>query len=139
ILHISTAKELALFDNTIPLKEKRITAEACVHHLWFSDEDYKSKGNFIKWNPAIKTLYDRDNILEAVNDGRIDVIATDHAPHSLEEKKQPYLHAPSGGPLVQHCLPALLDLYRQQKISLETIARTTSHNVADLFRIKQRG
>ncbi len=139
ILHISTARELSLFTNQIPLSQKRITAEACVHHLWFSDEDYANKGNFIKWNPAVKTVYDRDNILAAVLDDRIDVIATDHAPHTIEEKQQPYLKAPSGGPLVQHHLLALLDLYHQQKISLEQIVKKTSHNVADLFSIDRRG
>jgi dihydroorotase len=139
VLHISSAKELSLFENKTPLKQKRITAEACIHHLWFSDEDYKSKGNFIKWNPAVKTAYDRDKILEAVVDGRIDVIATDHAPHTIEEKSQPYLKAPSGGPLVQHSLVALLDLHREGKISLEMIARKTAHNVADIFSIEKRG
>src|ERR1035437_2786496 len=106
ILHISSAKELALFENKTPLKKKRITTEACIHHLWFSDDDYKTKGNFIKWNPAVKTAYDRDKVFEAVLDGRIDVIATDHAPHTIEEKSQSYLKAPSGGPLVQHSLVA---------------------------------
>ena len=139
ILHISTAKELSLFDNRLPLKEKRITAEACVHHLWFSDEDYAAKGNIIKWNPAVKTAYDRDNIFEAVLDGRIDVIATDHAPHTIEEKQQSYLKAPSGGPLIQHSLQAMLDFYHDKKISLELIARKMSHNVADLFAIDKRG
>lgn len=139
ILHISTAKELSLFTNKIPLKEKRITAEACIHHLWFSDEDYKTKGNFIKWNPAIKTMYDRDRIFEAVLNNTIDVIATDHAPHSIEEKNQTYLKAPSGGPLVQHSILAMLDFYHQKKISLEKIVQKMSHNVADLFRIKERG
>ena len=139
ILHISTAKELALFTNKIPLKEKKITAEACIHHLWFSDEDYKTKGNFIKWNPAVKTLYDRDNILQAVIDGRIDVIATDHAPHTIEEKSQSYLKAPSGGPLVQHAIQAMWDLHFQGKISAEMIVQKMSHNVADLFQIKNRG
>lgn len=139
ILHISTAKELSLFTNKIPLKEKRITSEACIHHLWFSDEDYKIKGNFIKWNPAVKTLYDRDNILQAVIDGRIDVIATDHAPHTIEEKSQPYLKAPSGGPLVQHAIQAMWDLHFQGKITAEMIVQKMSHNVADLFQIKERG
>lgn len=139
ILHISTAKELSLFTNTIPLKQKRITAEACIHHLWFSDEDYATKGNFIKWNPSVKTAYDRDMIFEALLDGRIDVIATDHAPHTLEEKNLPYLKAPSGGPLVQHSILAMLDFYHQKKISLETIVQKMSHNVADLFRINERG
>lgn len=139
ILHISTAKELSLFTNKLPLKEKHITAEACIHHLWFSDEDYKTKGNFIKWNPAIKTAYDREKIFEAVLDGTIDVIATDHAPHTIEEKSQPYLKAPSGGPLVQHSVVAMLDFYHAKKITLAAIAQKMSHNVADLFRIKDRG
>jgi len=139
ILHISSAKELSLFSNKIPLKDKLITAEACIHHLWFSDEDYKTKGNFIKWNPAIKTAYDRDKIFEAVLNDTIDVIATDHAPHTLEEKNQAYLKAPSGGPLVQHSIIAMLDFYHQQKISLEKIVQKMSHNVADLFRIENRG
>jgi dihydroorotase len=123
ILHISTEKETHLFDNTIPLKDKRITAEACVHHLWFSDADYATKGNLIKWNPAVKTAHDRDGILKAVLDGHIDVIATDHAPHTIEEKAQSYMKAPSGGPLVQHALPAMLELHQQGKITLEQIAR----------------
>src|ERR1700733_13489270 len=113
ILHISTEKETYLFDNTIPLTDKRITAEACIHHLWFSDKDYETKGNFIKWNPAVKTAADRDGILKAVLDWRIDVIATDHAPHTIEEKSQPYLQAPSGGPLVQRAVPEMLELYHQ--------------------------
>jgi len=139
ILHISTAKELSLFTNEIPLKEKKITAEACIHHLWFSDEDYERLGHKIKWNPAIKTRYDRDEILRAVNSDIIDVIATDHAPHTLEEKNKPLLEAPSGGPLVQHALLALLDMYQQNKISLETLVRKTSHSVADMFAIENRG
>ena len=139
ILHISTAKELELFTNKIPLKEKRITAEACIHHLWFSDEDYKSKGNYIKWNPAVKTAYDREAILNAVVNDTIDVIATDHAPHTREEKEQTYFKAPSGGPLVQHSLIAMLDLYHRGKISLEKITRKMSHNVADMFYIQERG
>lgn len=139
ILHISTAKELSLFTNKIPLKEKRITAEACIHHLWFCDEDYKTKGNFIKWNPAIKTVYDRDKIFEAVLNDTIDVIATDHAPHTIEEKNLPYLKAPSGGPLVQHGILAMLDLYHDKKITLVKIVQKMSHNVADLFRVEKRG
>jgi dihydroorotase len=139
ILHISTAKELDLFTNKIPLKQKRITAEACIHHLWFNDDDYKKKGNFIKWNPSVKTEYDRAHIFEAVLDGRIDVIATDHAPHTLEEKQLPYLQAPSGGPLVQHSILAMLEFYKQKKISLEKIVRMMSHNVADIFKIEKRG
>lgn len=139
VLHISSAKELSLFTNKIPLKEKRITAEACIHHLWFSDEDYKTKGNFIKWNPSIKTLYDRDKIFEAVLNNTIDVIATDHAPHTIEEKNQTYVKAPSGGPLVQHSLLAMLDFYHKKKISLEHIVQKMSHDVADLFRVDNRG
>lgn len=139
ILHISTAIETSLFTNKIPLKEKKITSEACIHHLWFYDEDYKTKGNFIKWNPAVKTLHDREKIWEAVLDGRIDVIATDHAPHTLEEKSKPYFQAPSGGPLIQHSLVAMLDFYHQGKISLEMIAQKMCHNVADLFQIDRRG
>src|SRR5476651_2198386 len=139
ILHISTEKETHLFDAKTPLKDKRITAEACIHHLWFSDKDYEEKGNLIKWNPAIKTGHDRDGILRAVLDGHIDVIATDHAPHTLEEKAQPYLQAPSGGPLVQHALPALLELYHRGKISLEQIAEKMAHNVAICFQVEKRG
>jgi dihydroorotase len=139
ILHISTEKETHLFGNSIPLKDKRITAEACIHHLWFSDKDYETKGNFIKWNPAVKTEADRNGILKAVLDGRIDVIATDHAPHTIEEKLQPYLQAPSGGPLVQHALPAMLELYHHGKISLEQIAEKMAHNVAACFQIDKRG
>lgn len=139
ILHISTAKEIALFRNDIPLEEKRITAEACIHHLWFSDADYKTKGNFIKWNPAVKTANDRDAILKAVLDGHIDVIATDHAPHTFEEKSQPYLQAPSGGPLVQHALQALLDMVNEGKMTLEQLVQKSAHNTARLFQIEQRG
>lgn len=139
ILHISTEKETYLFDNSIPLKDKRITAEACIHHLWFTDKDYETKGNLIKWNPAVKTRRDRDGILKAVLNGRIDVIATDHAPHTLEEKSRPYLQAPSGGPLVQHALPAMLELFHQGRISLEQIAEKMAHNVAVCFQVEKRG
>jgi len=139
ILHISTAKELELFDNKTPLKEKRITAEACIHHLWFSDEDYKIKGNFIKWNPAIKKASDRAAILKGVIENKIDVIATDHAPHTVEEKEQSYLKAPSGGPLIQHSLVAMLELHHQGKITLEKIVEKMAHAVADCFQIKKRG
>jgi len=139
ILHISTAKELELFDNTIPLKEKRITSEACIHHLWFSEEDYDKKGNLIKWNPAVKTAHDREEIFKAVLDGRIDVIATDHAPHTLEEKSLPYTKAPSGGPLNQHSLVAMLDFYHKGKISLEMIVQKMCHNPSILFEIEERG
>lgn len=139
ILHISTAKELDLFRKDIPLKEKQITAEACTHHLWFTNEDYATKGNYIKWNPAVKTAADRDAIRAAVNDDRIDVLATDHAPHTIEEKEQSYLKAPSGGPLVQHALVALLELHHQGVFTLEKIVRKSSHNVADMFAIDKRG
>lgn len=139
ILHISTAEELNLFRNDIPLSQKHITSEACIHHMWFTAEDYATKGNFIKWNPAVKLQSDRDAILQAVVDGRIDVIATDHAPHTLDEKKQPYLKAPSGGPLVQHSLNAMIELHKQGKISLEMIAQKMCHNVAELFEIDRRG
>ncbi|HYK77587.1 MAG TPA: amidohydrolase family protein, partial [Daejeonella sp.] len=139
ILHISTGIETSLFDATIPLAEKKITAEACIHHLWFSDADYVSKGNLIKWNPAVKTAADREAILKAVLDNHIDVIATDHAPHTLEEKSLPYLQAPSGGPLVQHALPAMLDLYKAGKISLEKIVERMAHNPAICFQIDKRG
>ena len=139
ILHISTGKETNLFTNEIPLEEKRITSEACIHHLWFSDQDYDEKGAFIKWNPAVKTANDRDQIWKALLDDRIDVIATDHAPHTLEEKQNPYTKAPSGGPLIQHTLVAMLDFYHQGKISLERIAEKMSHAVARCFEIEERG
>ncbi len=139
ILHISTAKELELFDNTIPLEQKMITAEACIHHMWFSDEDYKSKGNFIKWNPAVKTANDRDAIFQGVLDNKIDVIATDHAPHTIEEKGQSYFKAPSGGPLVQHALQAMLEKVKQGKITIERVVEKMAHAPAILFKIQNRG
>lgn len=139
ILHISTAKELDLFSNNIALKDKNITAEACIHHLWFSEEDYAEKGNFIKWNPAVKTAADRDAIFQAVLDGRIDVIATDHAPHTFEEKSRPYAEAPSGGPLVQHALQALLDFHHEGKLTLEDLVQKTAHNTAICFQVEKRG
>ncbi|MEN9998075.1 MAG: hypothetical protein RI922_1065 [Bacteroidota bacterium] len=139
ILHISTAKELELFDNTIPLEQKMITAEACIHHMWFSDEDYKSKGNFIKWNPAVKTANDRDAIFQGVIDNKIDVIATDHAPHTIEEKNQTYFKAPSGGPLVQHALQAMLEKVKQGKITIERVVEKMAHAPAILFKIQNRG
>lgn len=138
ILHISTAKETELFEPG-PVETKKITAEACIHHLWFSDQDYAQKGNYIKWNPAVKSAADRDAIWKAVIDSRIDVIATDHAPHTIEEKAQPYLKAPAGGPLVQHSMPAMFDFYEQGKISRERIAEKLCHNPAKLFRIVDRG
>ncbi|MBR9832037.1 dihydroorotase [bacterium] len=139
ILHISTAKETELFRNDIPLSEKRITAEACVHHLWFSDEDYERYGSNIKWNPAVKTAKDRDAIWKAVNDNRIDIIATDHAPHTKEEKANSYFKAPSGGPLVQHALVALLEQYKNGRITLEHLVYKTSHAPAECFQIEKRG
>ena len=138
ILHISTKEELELFKN-IPLKEKNKTCEACLHHIWFSDSDYESLGSLIKWNPAIKTSDDRASIIDAINNDIIDVIATDHAPHTFEEKSNSYINAPSGGPLIQYSLPLLLEMNKKNKFSLEKIVQKTSHNVADLFQIKDRG
>ncbi len=139
ILHISTAVELELFDNSITLNEKKITAEACIPHMWFCDKDYDKKGTLIKWNPAVKTVDDRESIVQAVLNGIIDVVATDHAPHTLEEKQSGYFKAPSGGPLIQHGLMAMLELYHKGKFSLEQITEKMSHNPAILFRIKDRG
>jgi dihydroorotase len=139
VLHISTEKELSLFDNSIPLNKKRITAEACIHHLWFSEEDYSDKGSLIKWNPAVKKTSDRDAVFDAVLDGRIDVIATDHAPHTLDEKSGLYTNAPSGGPLVQHALLALLQKMEQGKITFPQIVEKMAHNPSILFRIEDRG
>ena len=139
ILHISTAKETELFRNDIPISEKRITAEACIHHLWFTDEDYDSKGTHIKWNPAVKSRVDRDAVLQAVLDDRIDIIATDHAPHTLEEKSNKYFSAPSGGPLVQHAMVGVLELVRQGKISITKAVEKMSHSPAVLFEIPNRG
>lgn len=139
IFHVSTAKETTLFRNDIPLKEKRITAEVCTHHLWFCNEDYSEKGSFIKWNPAVKTAQDREALWEALNDDRIDVLATDHAPHTLEEKNNVYTSAPSGGPLVQHSLVALLEKQKEGKISLTRLIEKMCHNPAILFNIEKRG
>ena len=139
VFHLSTAKETALFTNKIPLKDKKITAEVCIHHLWFSEEDYKEKGSLIKWNPAVKKASDRDGLLKALLDGRIDVLATDHAPHTIDEKNNVYTKAPSGGPLVQHAFVALLELYHKNKISLEQIAEKMAHNPAILFDVEKRG
>jgi dihydroorotase len=139
VLHISTAKELELFNNHIPLKDKKITAEACIHHLWFNDTHYAQKGNFIRWNPAIKTESDRIALFQAVLNNTIDVIATDHAPHTLQEKSQSYLNTPSGGPLVQHSIQAMMEFYFNGLISLEKIVEKMAHAVADLFQIEKRG
>ena len=137
--HISTAKEANLFDNTIPLRQKRITAEACVHHLWFTDKDYPRLGAKIKWNPAIKSENDKQGLIDALNNNKLDIIATDHAPHTMEEKNGNYFQSMSGGPLVQHALVALIEIYHQRKISLEKIVEKTSHHVAEIYRMKERG
>ncbi|MBD44837.1 MAG: dihydroorotase [Flavobacteriaceae bacterium] len=139
VFHLSTEKETHLFSNKQPLAEKKITAEVCVHHLWFTEEDYKAKGTKIKWNPAVKSQKDKDGLWKALLDDRLDVIATDHAPHTLEEKNNGYNKAPSGGPLVQHALVALLEMYHKGKISLEKIVEKACHNPAILFQIKDRG
>jgi dihydroorotase len=139
VFHLSTVKETELFDSSIPLEEKKITAEVCVHHLWFSDKDYADKKTLIKWNPAVKTQADQDGLWAALNDDRIDVLATDHAPHTWDEKQNPYTKAPSGGPLVQHALLALLTASKNQKISLERLVQKACHNPAILFDIKERG
>jgi len=139
ILHISTAKEVALFRNDIPIEQKRITAEACIHHLWFTDEQYNTRGSLIKWNPAVKSAADREEIRKGILDGRIDVIATDHAPHTMEEKRGTYFNAPSGGPLVQHALVAVLEMVHQGIMALEEVPQLMSHNVARCFDIPNRG
>ena len=139
VFHLSTAQEMELFDNNIPLAEKKITAEVCVHHLWFNDSHYADKGALIKWNPAIKSKKHQEALWEALLDDRIDVIATDHAPHTLAEKRQVYTKSPSGAPMVQHALPALLEFYKKGKISLEKIVEKTAHNPAILFQIDKRG
>lgn len=139
VFHLSTEKETHLFSKKKALKDKKITAEVCVHHLWFTEEDYKTKGTKIKWNPAVKSQKDKDGLWKALLDGRIDVIATDHAPHTLEEKNNVYTKAPSGGPLVQHAIVALLEMYHKGKISMEKIVEKTAHNPAILFQIKDRG
>ena len=139
VFHLSTAKETALFSNKKPLKDKKITAEVCIHHLWFSDEDYDKKGSLIKWNPAVKTVKDREALWQALLDDRIDVIATDHAPHTKEEKSNIYTKAPSGGPLVQHAVVALMEAYHKGKISIEKLVEKIAHNPAILFQIENRG
>ena len=139
VFHISTAKELDLFTNKMPLEKKQITAEVCIHHLWFTDADYETKGSLIKWNPAVKTQEDKDALWKALLDDRIDVIATDHAPHTLEEKSNPYTTCPSGGPLVQHALVAMMEAYNKGKISMEKIVEKMCHNPAKIFKIENRG
>ena len=139
VFHISTAKELDLFTNKMPLEKKQITAEVCIHHLWFTDADYETKGSLIKWNPAVKTQEDKDALWKALLDDRIDVIATDHEPHTLEEKSNPYTTCPSGGPLVQHALVAMMEAYNKGKISMEKIVEKMCHNPAKIFKIENRG
>ena len=139
VFHISTAKETELFTNKIPLEDKRITSEVCVHHLWFDDSQYENKGSHIKWNPAVKTSADRDGLWKALLDGRLDVVATDHAPHTLEEKSNSYLNAPSGGPLVQHALTAMMERVHDGAWSIEQLVEKMCHNPAKLFKIEQRG
>ena len=139
VFHLSTAKEMELFTNKIPLEQKKITAEVCVHHLWFTDADYETKGSLIKWNPAVKTEKDRDALWEALLNDKIDVIATDHAPHTLEEKTNKYLSCPSGGPLVQHALVAMFEAHLKGKISIEKIVEKMCHNPAKIFQIEKRG
>ena len=139
VFHISTEKELILFKNNTPLENKLITSEACIHHLYFDENDYKKKGSLIKWNPSVKKVSDKKALLKAVINDKIDVIATDHAPHTIDEKSKPYLQAPSGGPLVQHALPAMLELYHQKKISLKKIIEKMCHNPAICFNVEKRG
>ena len=139
VLHLSTAKEMQLFRNDIPLSQKRITAEVCIHHLWFSDVDYERYGTRIKWNPAIKTAVDRERLFEALMDGTIDVVATDHAPHTLAEKQNTYFKAPSGGPLVQHSLAAMLEFFHDRRITIEQVVEKMCHHPAQIFGVKERG
>jgi len=139
LLHISTARELDLFSNKFPLREKRITAEVCVHHLWFSDQDYDAYGNRIKWNPAVKTEQDRLALIDGVNRDLLDVVATDHAPHLLSEKEGNCLKAASGGPLVQFSLPAMLELAKKGYFTVEQVVRKMCHAPAEVFKIRQRG
>ncbi len=139
VFHLSTAKELELFTNNIPLKDKKITSEVCIHHLSFSEEDYKTLGSKIKWNPAVKTSDDREKLWQALNNDKIDIIATDHAPHLIKEKENPYTTCPSGGPLVQHSLVFMLEAYQNGIISLEKIIQKMCHNPAILFDINKRG
>ena len=139
VFHLSTAKELELFDNSIELKDKKITAEVCIHHLYFNSKDYSKKGTLIKWNPAVKEKTDQDALLEALLNNKIDVIATDHAPHTINEKNKNYINAPSGGPLVQHALGAMLKFVKMGKISIENVVQKMSHNPSICFKIHKRG
>ena len=139
VFHLSTEKEISLFDNTLPLAQKRITAEVCIHHLWFDESKYAEKGTLIKWNPAVKKASDKNALFQALLDDKLDVIATDHAPHTLEEKSNTYFNAPSGGPLVQHALPAMLAFVKQEKISIEKVVEKMCHNPAICFKVENRG
>lgn len=139
IFHLSTAKELEFFTNKIPLENKQITAEVCIHHLWFSDKDYETRGNLIKWNPAVKSQADQDALWKALLDDRIDVIATDHAPHTFEEKQNKYTSCPAGAPMVQHALVVMMEAYIKGKISVEKIVEKMCHNPAKIFKIENRG
>ena len=139
VFHLSTEKEISLFDNTLPLAQKLITAEVCIHHLWFDESKYAEKGTLIKWNPAVKKTSDKDALFQALLDDKLDVIATDHAPHTLEEKSHTYFNAPSGGPLVQHALPAMLAFVKQKKISIEKVVEKMCHNPAICFKVENRG
>ena len=139
VFHLSTEKEITLFDNSIPLKDKKITSEVCIHHLWFDNRDYTKKGTLIKWNPAVKKESDKNALFQALLDGKLDVIATDHAPHTLEEKSNTYFNAPSGGPLVQHALPVMLSFVNRGKINIEKVVEKMCHNPAICFQVKNRG
>jgi dihydroorotase len=138
-LHLSTAAETVLFRNDIPLNEKRITTEVSVHHLWFTDQDYEKLGVKIKWNPAIKTQKDKDGLLQALIDDRIDIITTDHAPHLMEEKNKPYFQSMSGAPIIQHSLNIMIEFYKKGQLSLEKIVEKMCHNPAILYQISKRG
>jgi dihydroorotase len=139
VFHLSTEKEISLFDNALPLAKKLITAEVCIHHLWFDESKYSEKGTLIKWNPAVKKASDKDALFQALLDDKLDVIATDHAPHTLEEKSNTYFNAPSGGPLVQHALPAMLAFVKQEKINIEKVVEKMCHNPAICFKVENRG
>ena len=139
VLHISTARELDLFQQGTDFGKKLITAEVCIHHLWFSEEDYQRKGTLIKWNPAVKTAHDRDSLVAAVLNDKLDVIATDHAPHTIEEKQSKYFKSPSGGPMVQHALTAMLELVHLNKLTIEKVVEKMCHAPARLFGVKERG
>jgi dihydroorotase len=139
VFHLSTEKEISLFDNALPLAKKLITAEVCIHHLWFDESKYAEKGTLIKWNPAVKKASDKEALFQALLDDKLDVIATDHAPHTLEEKSNTYFNAPSGGPLVQHALPAMLAFVKQEKISIEKVVEKMCHNPAICFKVENRG